>query len=288
MSASPASVHVPWAGLSALLVPEKPATYIYGLADPETGLVRYVGKSVNLPSRYAEHLRAGDRSYRANWIRSLDKRGLVPSLVIIDVVEEGADWQERERYWIAFYRAAGNKLTNGTSGGEGLKDPTLETLRRLSESHKGKVHSEEQRKKMGEGVRRAYQNPELKARLSASQRESWRKRKEAAAAGGLPVRQPLSAEKRVRFAEKLRQKPGRQEQMREVMRAAWTDKREAFMTEKKARAMQQLAQTNTGKSRLPSTVEKMRAHRGERVSVETREKMAVAKRGEEAITRVSG
>ena len=75
-------------------------TYIYGLVDPETDKMRYVGKSNNPKVRYHYHLADKNTNpHKTAWIRGLSERGLKPKLVIIEETTQ-KQWEERERYWI--------------------------------------------------------------------------------------------------------------------------------------------------------------------------------------------
>lgn len=58
--------------------------YIYGLIDPLTKHIRYIGKSMCPFSRLESHIRnkEGSASKRA-WIASLRSQGLLPDLVIL-------------------------------------------------------------------------------------------------------------------------------------------------------------------------------------------------------------
>ena len=95
--------------------------YIYGLVDPETYVVRYVGKTINLYERYYNHLQELNdikkKNYHSkNWIRTLLKRGIIPKVIILEMCTV-ENWQEKERFWISFYKD--NNLTNMTKGGDG-------------------------------------------------------------------------------------------------------------------------------------------------------------------------
>lgn len=109
---------------------------IYGLRDPDTKQIRYIGYSSNLQQRYSYHLSDPKRTHKGNWIRSLKQKGLKPELVVLE--ECNADnWAERERAWIAQAKAQGLPLTNATDGGEGAYNPSPETLARRAASLKG-------------------------------------------------------------------------------------------------------------------------------------------------------
>lgn len=94
---------------------------IYGLVDPTTNQLRYVGKSTHPTKRLREHL--GKRALRArthltSWLRSLLAQGREPEVVILEDVSAD-DWQDDEKFWIAYMKFLGCRLTNGTQGGEG-------------------------------------------------------------------------------------------------------------------------------------------------------------------------
>lgn len=99
-------------------------TYIYGLVDPSTHQLRYVGKSVLSPARrLSVHkwraVREGKKRHSMAWIASLLAAGCEPEAFTIEVVPENEDWVEREQFWIAYFRSLGCNLCNHTIGGEG-------------------------------------------------------------------------------------------------------------------------------------------------------------------------
>ena len=96
---------------------------IYGLYDPRNGELRYIGKTAKnrLTRRLWEHRSEAalkETNPRNCWLRKLLRLGLNPECAIIEETTEGL-WQERERFWIAYHRNAGARLTNTTEGGEG-------------------------------------------------------------------------------------------------------------------------------------------------------------------------
>jgi group I intron endonuclease len=94
-------------------------TYIYTLKDPTNNHIRYVGKTINVQRRLSAHLYRAKKGkhHTANWIKSLLSQNLKPIIEVIEVCNK-KNWQEREKYWIAFYRQKFD-LTNFTDGGEG-------------------------------------------------------------------------------------------------------------------------------------------------------------------------
>jgi hypothetical protein len=94
---------------------EKKVT-IYSLNDPVSGEAKYIGKTnQSLARRLTQHLcklKSGYNSPLYAWLRKL---GVTPKINLIEECEV-ENWEERERYWISFYRANG-KLTNLSDGG---------------------------------------------------------------------------------------------------------------------------------------------------------------------------
>lgn len=102
-------------------------TFIYMLVEPETFLVRYIGKSNNpnyrYNSHYSEKLKIKENgkylpNRKISWIKSLKTKGLKPELVVIDKVSN-KEWQFWETYYISLYRSWGFDLVNVRDGGCG-------------------------------------------------------------------------------------------------------------------------------------------------------------------------
>ena len=63
-------------------------TFIYGLTDPRTGEVRYVGKADHPERRVGEHLKAKDPCHRVHWLQELKCIHLLTGLVTETVPPE--------------------------------------------------------------------------------------------------------------------------------------------------------------------------------------------------------
>lgn len=137
---------------------------IYGLSDPLTGAIRYIGWTFDLQRRLNTHIKRNpfEKTHKANWIRSLLRRELKPSIVILEECSKEI-WAERERHWIAYGKKQGWNLTNGTEGGEGTCGAILsdETRKKQSEAKKGVLKSDVTKEKMRE-ARRGIKNPRAK------------------------------------------------------------------------------------------------------------------------------
>lgn len=95
--------------------------YIYTLADPRSGEVRYVGKTNDLKVRRHNHLNScrDKNTHKRNWINQLRKEGMLPVMEVLDEVLQ-SEWHNWEKYWIHQMTAWGFKLVNYTEGGDGL------------------------------------------------------------------------------------------------------------------------------------------------------------------------
>jgi predicted GIY-YIG superfamily endonuclease/DNA-binding transcriptional regulator YiaG len=90
---------------------------IYALVDPRDNLIRYVGITDNLYSRVGAHLReTGSRTAKGKWLAELNAENLLPLAKELEQVKvsrkERYLAEERERYWIEYYKKAGMPLLN--------------------------------------------------------------------------------------------------------------------------------------------------------------------------------
>lgn len=98
---------------------------IYGLCDPLTGQLRYVGKANDAASRLRGHLRnRATKTPVQRWIAKPGRSNLKPEQFEIERAE---DWVEAEQFWIAYFRSIGAALLNVSPGGV---EPGAEACRR--------------------------------------------------------------------------------------------------------------------------------------------------------------
>jgi len=93
-----------------------PLHYIYGLADPFSHQLRYIGQTNNLLRRYNEHIEDDNDTPKCRWIKSIQARGQQPVLVHLDTCEE-YEIDELEPWWIQLYAQKRWPLTNSTFAG---------------------------------------------------------------------------------------------------------------------------------------------------------------------------
>lgn len=167
-------------------------TYIYLLCEPDGETPRYIGKANNPWKRAEGHVKealGGKNTHKCCWIRKLFKQGQSFVTMVLEKVTEDK-WQERESHWIAHYRSLGYEICNATDGGEGLKNPSEETRKKIAEEArritKERWKDPEHRKKVLESVRRAFADPEYRKKRSENSKRMWedvefrRKQSEAA------------------------------------------------------------------------------------------------------------
>src|SRR5688500_3880809 len=96
-------------------------TYIYGLFCPIAKTIRYVGKANDPERRLQNHVWTCEKNahHTARWLSGLKRKGLQPTALVLAEIDDGEDWQEQERRFIASGAEMGWKLTNSTPGGEG-------------------------------------------------------------------------------------------------------------------------------------------------------------------------
>lgn len=124
-------------------------TKIYGLTDPRTGIVRYIGKSDDPVLRLKGHLVDHGKCHRTNWLQELIRAGLRPGVVILEEVPV-TEWQDAERWWIKHFREQEYLLTNSTDGGDGIINLSEESRQKKSNSLRGHIVTEETREKIAE------------------------------------------------------------------------------------------------------------------------------------------
>ena len=168
---------------------------IYGLVDPRSMLVRYIGRSSNGVDRPRTHRykRALDANTRcATWVKALLNLGLAYNIVILETMATAKKLNEAERWWIAYGLLSEWPLTNHTLGGEGQLgiSPTPESRASRSAKLKGRIFSDEHRIKISKAKKGVPKSEEHRLKLSAAvvliwQDEDLRRRQREARLGKL-------------------------------------------------------------------------------------------------------
>jgi len=110
-------------------------TFIYGLKDPITDEIRYVGKSNDPKNRLRRHIkdaRGAKNIHRLCWIRGLLTIGLAPVVEILEEVSVDL-WGEKENEWISKF----DNLTNMIDGGKFCPMLVPEIAKRVGDKRVG-------------------------------------------------------------------------------------------------------------------------------------------------------
>jgi len=112
-------------------------TYIYSLACPNTGYIKYIGKTNDLKKRFNRHIfdsRKDTKTHKRAWISGLLSENKTPIIEIIDIVPI-KNWQFWEEFYIILFKSWGFSLTNLTNGGEcGIS--TKESINKMVETRR--------------------------------------------------------------------------------------------------------------------------------------------------------
>lgn len=144
---------------------------IYGLSDPITGELRYIGKTItSLKRRLASHM--GKINWQDNprtaWLRELHERGMRPDIFEVENVSaEYAIWTEAESFWISYFRFVGAALVNVTMGGDGrLFKHCASSIEKMRLVHRGKPKTEAAKRKMSIAKKLFMADPKNREHLS--------------------------------------------------------------------------------------------------------------------------
>lgn len=224
---------------------------VYGLTDPRSGLIRYVGKSAKGLRRPRDQVHHAPRenNYKAKWIRQLLRLGLDYGIAILEVCITPEELSEAEKKWIAKLRNDGLPLTNLTDGGEGMcgHHPSPEHLKKMSETTKRQMSDPANREHLRQLNLGKKHSPEARAKMSEAQKR----------------RSPPSSATRAKLSKASKGRKRSKETLAR-MSAAATGKVGGFK----------------GKTHTVETKEKLRcANLGKKASAETRKKLSIASRG---------
>lgn len=211
---------------------------IYALTDPDSGVVRYVGRTIGCPKqRLRRHLgdaRRGARTWVARWLAKLDAE---PGLLLLEECSPERS-ASAETLWIAFFRRAGIALTNLTDGGDGGRGLRHgpEARAKIGAAHRGKTVSAETRARQSlahadpsaphSRFRPRLTPDELSTARSERMKERWVNRREemiAVTASARDSRHPQSEDARSARADAMRrrwQDPAERERLSASISAA--------------------------------------------------------------------
>ncbi len=159
-----------------------PEGKIYGLFDPATQELRYVGKTIGSPFKrlLLGHLKEARTSpkitHKLNWLRSLLKLELIPEVEVLEGNIYGEEQLNEAEIWhIAYWKSLGCRLTNGTPGGDGQSSQSAKDLwkrsdfrKKMTAAHRLSTNSDSLKKKW-------KQDSAFRAKMSVA-RSSFKKK----------------------------------------------------------------------------------------------------------------
>ena len=125
---------------------EKNNYIIYSLSSSDKpDIIRYIGYTGRKTTdRVKEHIResecrnpVGKKTHKENWIQKCLR---LNESIIFNIIEDNISSdqiEEREIYYIKYFKEKGYPLVNATGGGDGQKHMSEETKRKISLSRKG-------------------------------------------------------------------------------------------------------------------------------------------------------
>lgn len=159
--------------------PEK-KIYIYGLCDPDTNELRYIGLTTIGFKRMIRHwndcyIRSNQGHFSAikNWVRSLKKQNKIFKPIYLEYFEkDNLNVDEAEIFWISYFKMIGCRLLNLDNGGrcEYLRFNSNDSKRKQSEACKKINGTSEKRAYFSKNTKEQWQNPEIRRqRIEAMQ-----------------------------------------------------------------------------------------------------------------------
>lgn len=85
--------------------------YIYGLVDPRSEDVRYIGQTVNPLTRLRHHRSCYQPGPKGDWIADMRACGLKPDMTILEETKYDLAY-EREQHWVNHFRQTGKLLNS--------------------------------------------------------------------------------------------------------------------------------------------------------------------------------
>lgn len=155
--------------------------FVYGLIDPRTNLLRYVGKSTSGFHRFSSNYVAKCGAWRA----SLKAKGLRIIVIILEQCSTKEELCKVEEFTIANFRAAGCNLLNIADGGNGIKGgrynmfthPTKRvetfsplTLEKMRHAHLGMKATKETKNKISKALTGLVRSDITRSKISMAKR----------------------------------------------------------------------------------------------------------------------
>ena len=166
--------------------------FIYTLTDPNSGLIRYIGKTMCVVKRFKEHIKKSklSKTHKNNWINSLLKNNQQPIIEVIDTVDIKL-LNFYEIYWIDQFRTWGFSLTNEANGGGGGNLGSI-VNKKISEKLKNRVFNQKTIEKMSLskiGTKHSVTTKELMSKQKLGEKNNMYGKKRDMSCNNKPIQQ---------------------------------------------------------------------------------------------------
>lgn len=124
--------------------PTKSRFLVYGLVDPVTLALRYVGVSssgLERPKQHRldSHLAHNDNKRKDDWIKELKSKGLTYAIRVLEYFDTPEQAHAAEPYWIQWARDIGEHIYNQTAGNDSIIRVSEATKQKMREKMTGRV-----------------------------------------------------------------------------------------------------------------------------------------------------
>lgn len=155
--------------LKTLERPEK-NIFVYGLIDPNTKELKYVGITIEGFRRFQNHFCKKSRFNPVKkWIQGLRENGQIFDIVYLEYFNtDGEHLDEAEEFWISYFKSIGCELLNVTHGRRSFNFfQHADTHRYMSKIMKESHNTPEMKRRISEATCAAM-TPEVIAKMSKS------------------------------------------------------------------------------------------------------------------------
>lgn len=137
---------------------EKPISscFVYGLCDPDTNELRYIGITIQGFHRIREHFYKSEKKSRLSgllspsqhWINNLKTKNKIFNVVYLEYFNNEANLDDAERFYIEYFKSIGSNLLNVELGGKKQNGLTIEERKRISKKTKLAMANPEVRQRL--------------------------------------------------------------------------------------------------------------------------------------------
>ena len=222
--------------------PKETTGIIYLITNTVNGKV-YVGKTQKtLEKRWSEHCKSSRGKSTSAIHRAIRKYGSGTFTLKVLATSVVSDLNRLERFWINSLTSISPNGYNLTAGGDGLLNPSAETLRKMSEkvkaawkdpvkraainaARKDSYDTPERREKLSTAAKAMWNNPEFRERAPELYRQAWspERRKQFGIRAEALWKNPTFRAKKIALFKQQHQDPEFRAKQQKATREKWAD-----------------------------------------------------------------